>query len=158
IKWRNEDERIDLSNIDFDALKKKFEQSKKKTLTEKLKNEVAKKLKGMMQKNKTRADFYEKFLKMIEEYNAGSKNIDAFFQELLKFAKELDEEEKRAVKENLTDEELTIFDLLTRPSIELSKKEEMQVKKVAKELLEKLKSELCLDWRKKHQARESVLL
>ena len=37
-------------------------------------------------------------------------------------------------------------------------KDELQVKKVAKELLDKLKSELCLDWRKKHQARESVKL
>ena len=112
----------------------------------------------MMEKNKTRADFYEKFMKMIDEYNAGSKNIDAFFRELMEFAKTLSEEEKRAAKENLTEEELTIFDLLTKPTVKLTKKEEMQVKKVAKELLDKLKSELCLDWRKKHQARESVKL
>jgi type I restriction enzyme R subunit len=153
-----DEERIDLSKIDFEALKKHFDQGKKNTLTEKLKNEVEKKLKEMMQENKTRADFYEKFIKMIDEYNAGSKNVDEFFKKLLKFAKDLDEEQKRAVKENLTDEELTIFDLLTKPKVELSKKEELQVKKVAKELLEKLKSELCIDWRKKHQARESVKL
>jgi type I restriction enzyme, R subunit len=156
-KGKDED-RIDLSKIDFEALKKIFDQGKKKTLTEKLKNEIEKKLKGMMQKNKTRADFYEKFMKMIDEYNAGSKNVDAFFKELMEFAKALDEEEKRAVKENLTDEELTIFDLLTKPAVLLTKKEEMQVKKVARDLLEKLKEELCLDWRKKHQARESVKL
>ena len=158
IKGKGKDDRVDLSQIDFDALKKHFEKGKKKTLTEKLKNEVEKKLKGMMQKNKTRADFYEKFTKMIEEYNSGSKNVDDFFKELMEFAKSLDEEEKRAVRENLTEEELTIFDLLTKPAIELTKKDELQVKKVAKELLDKLKSELCLDWRKKHQARESVKL
>jgi len=66
---------------------------------------------------------------MIEEYNAGSKNTDAFFQELMEFARALDEEEKRAVKENLTEEELTIFDLLMKPAVELTKKEEMQVTK-----------------------------
>jgi type I restriction enzyme, R subunit len=158
IRWQKKDERIDLSKIDFDALKEHFEKNKKKRSTESLKNEIKNKLQGMMQKNKTRADFYEKFMKMIDEYNAGSKNVDAFFQELMEFAKALDEEEKRAAKENLTEEELTIFDLLTRPAVELTKKEELQVKKVAKELLEKLKSELCLDWRKKHQARESVKL
>jgi hypothetical protein len=81
-----------------------------------------------------------------------------FFRELMEFAKTLSEEEKRAAKENLTEEELTIFDLLTKPTVKLTKKEELQVKKVAKELLDKLKSELCLDWRKKHQARESVKL
>tara|TARA_B100000315_G_scaffold233489_1_gene246652 strand:+ start:954 stop:1310 length:357 start_codon:yes stop_codon:yes gene_type:complete len=76
----------------------------------------------------------------------------------LEFARALDEEEKRAVKENLTEEELTIFDLLMKPAVELTKKEEMQVRKVAKQLLEKLKEELCLDWRKKNRAKESVKL
>jgi type I restriction enzyme, R subunit len=158
IRWKKEDERIDLSKIDFDGLKEHFDKNKKKKTVESLKSEIKNKLMGMMEKNKTRADFHEKFMKMIDEYNAGSKNVDAFFQELMKFAKKLDEEEKRAVRENLTEEELTIFDLLTKPAVELTKKEELQVKKVAKELLEKLKSELCLDWRKKHQARESVKL
>lgn len=159
IRGKGKDEnRIDLSKIDFEALKKFFNQGKKKTLTEKLKNEVEKKLKGMMQKNKTRVDFYKQFMEMIDEYNAGSKNVDVFFHELIEFAKALGEEEKRAVKENLTDEELTIFDLLTKPAVVLTKKEELRVKGVAKELLEKLKSELCLDWRKKHQAKESVKL
>ena len=36
-----------------------------------------------MQKNKTRADFYEKFMEMIDEYNAGSKNIDTFFLDMI---------------------------------------------------------------------------
>ena len=158
IRWQKQDERIDLSKIDFKGLKKHFEKSKKKKATESLKNEIKKKLEGMMQRNKTRADFYEKFMEMIEEYNAGSKNTDAFFQELMEFARTLDEEEKRAVKENLTEEELTIFDLLMKPAVELTKKEEMQVRKVAKQLLEKLKEELCLDWRKKNRAKESVKL
>ncbi len=159
IRGKGKDEnRIDLSKIDFEALKKFFNQGKKKTLTEKLKNEVEKKLKGMMQKNKTRVDFYAQFMEMIDEYNAGSKNVDVLFHELIEFAKDLKEEEKRAVKENLTEGELAIFDLLTKPAVVLTKKEELRVKGVAKELLEKLKSELCLDWRKKHQARESVKL
>mgnify|MGYP000358984902 CR=1 FL=1 len=51
-----------------------------------------------------------------------------------------------------------VFDLLMKPAIELTTKEEAPVKKIAKELLGKLKEELCLDWRKKHQAKESVKL
>lgn len=49
---------------------------------------------------------------MIEEYNAGSKNIEEFFAELLAFAKELDDEEQRAVREEMSEEELVIFDLI----------------------------------------------
>ena len=158
IRWQKQDERIDLSKIDFDGLKEHFGKNKKRRYTESLKNEIKNKLLGMMEKNKTRTDFYEKFMKMIEEYNAGSKNVDALLRELMEFAKALNEEEKRAAKENLTEEELTIFDLLMKPAVKLTKKEEMRVKKVAKELLKKLRSELCLDWRKKNQAKESVKL
>jgi type I restriction enzyme R subunit len=49
------------------------------------------------------------------------------------------EEEKRGISEKLTEEELVIFDLLTKPEIKMTKAEEREVKKVAKELLEKLK-------------------
>jgi type I restriction enzyme, R subunit len=60
IRWKKEDKRIDLSKIDFDALKEHFDKNKKKRSTESLKNEIKNKLQGMMQKNKTRSDFYEK--------------------------------------------------------------------------------------------------
>ncbi|MGP8320100.1 MAG: type I restriction enzyme endonuclease domain-containing protein, partial [Methanosarcinaceae archaeon] len=70
---------------------------------------------------------------------------------------ELNAEEKRGIAENLTEEELTIFDLLKTPDMMLTKKDELQVKKVAKKLLETLKGEkLVLDWRKRQQSRASV--
>ena len=96
---------------------------------------------------------------MIDEYNKGSLNIEEFFKQLVLLSHELQEEERRAIRENLTEEELTIFDLLTRPDIHLTKKEEGQVKGVAKDLLEILKHEkLVLDWRKRQQTRASVRL
>jgi hypothetical protein len=52
---------------------------------------------------------------------------------------------------------LAIYDLLRKAGVTLSVTEEQQIKKVAKELLERLKSErLVLDWRKKQQARAAV--
>lgn len=95
---------------------------------------------------------------MIEEYNAGSKNIEHFFDELLAFTKKLSEEEQRAVAENLSEEELAVFDLLMRPHPELSDSEVKEVKTVARELLETLKREkLVLDWRRRQQSRAVVL-
>jgi len=47
--------------------------------------------------------------------------------------------------------------LLTKPEINLTRKERNQVKKTARELLEVLKREkLILDWRKRQQARAQV--
>ncbi len=154
-----DDQLIDLSRIDFDALKKKFDSGHKNIEVEKIKGKIAAKLKKMVRLNRMRMDYLEKFRKMIEEYNAGSMNVDEFFNRLVDFAWSLNEEEKRNMRENLSEEELAIFDLLTKPGIKLSKKEEQQVKKAAKDLLENLKKEkLVLDWRKRQQSRTQVRL
>lgn len=148
---------IDLSQIDFAALQKKFEEGKKATETEKLKGQIEKKLDKMVRENKGRIDFLEKFQKLIESYNASSHNLEGFFKELMNFAQNLTEEEQRAHRENLTEEELAIFDLLTQPEPALSEKEKDEVKKVAKELLAKLKAEkLVLDWKLKTQTKADV--
>ncbi len=111
----------------------------------------------MVEFNKTRLNYFDKYHKMIEEYNSGSRNVDWFFSELLELAQELNEEEKRAIAEKLTEEELAIFDLLTKPNINLSKQEEKEVKDIAQELLATLKREkLVIDWRKRQQTRASV--
>jgi type I restriction enzyme, R subunit len=149
---------VNLSEIDFEALQAKFAQSHKRTEAEKLKRLIEGKLAQMMAVNSSRADFAEKFQKLIDAYNAGSQNIEDFFKELKEFAKGLTEEEQRAVAEGLTEEELALFDILTKPEPKLTKAEEAEVKKVCKELLATLKREkLVLDWREKQQARASVM-
>jgi len=114
----------------------------------------------MVRLNKTRVTLLEKFQSMIDEYNAGSANVELFFDKLLAFTKELREEEKRGLAEALTEEELALFDLLTRdPEPDLTEKEKRQVKSAARELLETLKrGRLVLDWRKRQQSRAQVLI
>ena len=66
------------------------------------------------------------------------------------FAQTLNEGERRGIAEELSEEELAMFDLLTKPEPKLTKKQDVEVKKVARELLKTLKKEkLVLDWRKK---------
>ncbi len=104
-------------------------------------------------------DYLKKFQDMIDEYSAGSYNIEEFFKKLTAFAQALDEEEKRGIAEQLTEEELALFDLVTKPDPELTEKQQMEVKKVARTLLETLKREkLVLDWRKRQQSRAAVKL
>ena len=148
---------IDLSQIDFEALRAQFDKGRKAVEVQKLRAKIAVKLAQMVKLNRTRIDFLEEFQKMIDEYNAGSSNVETFFAKLMAFAKRLSAEEKRGIAENLTEEELVIFDLLTKPNIVLTKPEEADVKKVAKALLEKLKKEkLVLDWRKQQTTRAMV--
>ena len=148
---------IDLSQIDFAELQRKFEEGKKAIETEKLKGQIEKKLAVMVRENKGRLDFLEKFQQLIEAYNTSSHNIDTFFNELLAFAQNLTEEEQRAAREGLSEEELAIFDLLTQPEPKLSDKEKDEVRKVARALLEKLKAEkLVQDWQMKMQTKADV--
>ncbi len=80
---------------------------------------------------------------------------EQFFKQLTEFAQALSEEEQRHIAEQLTEEELAIFDLITKPDPTLTKKEEQDVK--AQELLNTLKHEkLVLDWRKRQQSRAAV--
>lgn len=150
---------IDLSKINFEALAKRFKESKhKNTDLEALRAAIQAKLERLVRLNRTRADFTEKFEALIESYNNGSRNIEQLFEELLKLSNSLDDEQERHVRENLTEEELVIFDILTRPAPELSTAERDEVKKVAKDLLSRLKQLLVLNWRQKSAARSTLKL
>jgi type I restriction enzyme R subunit len=149
---------INLSEIDFQALQAKFTTSRKHTEAEKLRRLIEGKLTQMLKLNSSRANLAEKFKKLIDEYNAGSHNIETFFAQLVQFARELTDEEKRAIAAGLSEEEQALFDVLTKPEPTLTKVDEAEVKKVCRELLAKLKQDkLILDWREKQQARAAVM-
>ena len=150
-------EPIDIGGIDFDALAEMLARTKKpkRSDIERLKNIIERRLGKMMSLNFTRQDLQEKFKKLIEEYNKGAYTAELFFEELSKFVNELNEEDKRAAREGLNEEELAIFDLLCK-EVELSEKERNKVKVTAKELLLKLKDVLVIDWRKKQRTKAKV--
>ena len=88
----------------------------------------------------------DRLTSLLDEYNSSAHDINKIFEELVELANALTEEEQRAVKESLNEEELAIFDILLKENI--NPKEREEVKKTATELIEKLKQEkLVLDWR-----------
>lgn len=150
---------LDLSKINFEALAKRFEKSRhKNTDLEVLKVAIRAQLEKMIQSNRTRADFAEKFEALIESYNAGSRSIEELFAELMALSNSLNDEQQRHVRENMSEEELVIFDILTRPAPELSTEERAEVKKAARELLARLKALLVLNWQQKSTARSQIKL
>jgi len=152
---------VDLSTLDFDKLKAAFAKTpRKNTLTYNLQQAIEKKLQQMLKENPLRLEFYERYKEIIADYNAGKtlENTVKAFENLNDFIKDLTVEEQRAVRENLEDQEaLAIFDLL-REGKELEGKELKQVKKVARETLDKLKKEkLKIErWRESRQITAQV--
>jgi type I restriction enzyme R subunit len=149
---------IDLSKIDFGALAKKFEKSKAKNIeAQQLRALIERKLDNLIRLNASRYDFLDRFQKMIEAYNSGALSIEQLFAELVTFTKDLSEEEERHLRENISEEELAVFDILTRPGPDLTPMETEAIKKVCKDLLAKLKTEkLVLAWRTKRTTRAAV--
>lgn len=148
--------RVDLSGIDFDKLADLFAASPKVT-AEKLRDEAEDKARKMAEANPTRQPLVERLEKLVADYNAGSVDAEQFFEALKAFIGDMDEEEQRAAREELTEEELAIFDLLTTPEPKLTKAEEQEVKRVARSLLEKLRDLTgAIDWVRGQETRGAV--
>ena len=153
---------VNLSKIDFDQLREKFRTQYRYIEVERLRTSISRQLSEMVRRNRTRMDYQERFEQIIAEYNeaamsADGIDVDEWFEQLIALANELIEEGCRAVTERLSEEELTVFDLLTQPEIDLTQAEKEEVKAISKELLLKLKQEkLFLDWRNTQQARAGV--
>ena len=144
----NPDPLIDLSLIDFDGLAAKFA-GRKRAETDRLAQLLREQAIGAATRNPTRYELVERIEKLITDYNAGSINIDEYLRRLIKLSKTLTEEEERAVREGMTEEELAIVDLLTQPDPVLTDEERETVKASAKKLLEHLHEKLVQDWRRK---------
>ena len=93
----------DLSQIDFEALKQQFEQGRKRTEAERLRGTINARLRRLVRLNRSRMNYLEEFQRLIDEYNTGSRNVEEFFDELIEFAQRLNEEEQRAMAENLSE-------------------------------------------------------
>jgi len=149
----------DISKIDFNRLKEEFKKyPRKNTTMQSLKCAVEQRLKRMLERNPLRTDFYKRYQEVISDYNYEKDRltIEETFAALLKFVEELDNEEKRAVREGLDEENLALFDILLKP--ELSTRDRSRIKKVAKDLLAALKAEkLRIDnWREKETTKAAV--
>ncbi len=149
---------IDLSKIDFEVLMRKFERTPNKNIeAQQLRALIERKLDNLIRLNASRYDFLDRFQKMIEAYNSGALSIEQLFAELVTFTKDLNDEEQRHLREQISEEELAVFDILTRPGPDLTIMETESIKKVCKDLLAKLKTEkLVLAWRTKRTTRAAV--
>lgn len=152
--------RFDISKINFDLLRREFAKSKEKNLILRdIQDLLQERIACMMAENPSRINFYEKYQKIIQEYNKEQDraSIEKTFEELTKLSNELSEEEKRYVREGFTsDEELSVYDLLF--SDNLNARDIKKIKEVAKDLLKKIKDKIAeLDhWTDKPETKAEV--
>ena len=156
-----DNKKFDISKIDFDRLRREFERVKNKNLLLKdLQVLVEQRLAQMMKNNPLRIDYYQRYQDIVDEYNKDNKKdeIAIIFEKLMVLVNELDDEQKRYVKEGFdSDEELSIYDLLISGQ-SLSKEDIKKVKKLAQEMLTKIKARIHeLDhWRDKEETQSII--
>lgn len=154
------DKTFNISKIDFDRLRREFEKAQNKNLVFRdIQQMVEQRLAQMLNINPSRMNYYERYQSIVEDFNKDNKKdeIAAIFERLMQLAQEMDEEQKRYVREGFnSDEELAVYDLLFRES--LTKDEIKKVKKVAQTLLTAIKDQISkLDhWRDKEETQSVV--
>ena len=154
-------QRIDLSGLDFKKIENEFlkVQENKNVAVQSLKERLRKKLDKMLEANITRINFLERYQEIIENYNNGKEysTMKELFDQLVVLLGDLSDEEKRSERENLDEDELTVFDLLNSGK-KVSDKEKHKLKEIAQKLLERLKNnEFKVDrWIEKSQTTSAV--
>lgn len=97
----------------------------------------------MLARNPARMDYQVKCEAIIADYNPEKDRttIEETFHRLVELVNSLDEEQKRATKEGLGEDELALFDLLLKDNLDKTSRE--RVKQASRHLLASIKARLA---------------
>lgn len=136
---------FDLSKIDLDKLRDEFAKKvrRKATALHDIRDIVEQKLADMLARNPMRMDYQVKYEAIIADYNSEKDHttIEETFRRLVELVQSLDEEQTRAARENLSDDELAMFDLLKRE--DLTKVDRERIKQASRDMLASIKARLA---------------
>lgn len=151
---------IDLSQINMEKLRDEFRKKvkRKATVIEDIRQIVEEKLAQMLARNPLRMNYEKKYQEIIAAYNQDKDRatVEDTFAKLIDLANSLDAEQRRAVEEGLSEEQLALFDLLARS--DLSKADQERIKQASRELLAGVLQVIApLDrWTEKEQTQAEV--
>ena len=136
---------FDLSQIDMEKLRDEFAKKvrHKATALQDIRELVEQKLAQMLADNPSRMDYQQKYEEIVADYNREKDRvtIEETFRRLVELVDELDSEQKRAVEEGLSEDELALFDLLKKD--DLGKTDRERVKQSSRDLLAAIKARLA---------------
>ena len=155
--------RFDLSQIDMEKLRDEFAKKvrHKATAIQDIREIIEQKLAEMLARNPSRMDYQQKYEEIVADYNREKDRatVEETFRRLTELMDELDAEQRRAVEEGLSEDELALFDLLKKE--DLGKAERERVKQASRDLLASIKArleELDRFWEKERTKAEIVVL
>jgi type I restriction enzyme R subunit len=104
---------------------------------------VEQKLAEMLARNPSRMDYQRKYEEIVADYNKEKDRttVEETFRRLIELVNSLDEEQKRATREGLAEDELALFDLLLKDGLDHTARE--RVKQASRELLAAVKARLA---------------
>jgi type I restriction enzyme R subunit len=136
---------FDLSQIDLERLRDEFAKkvTRKATAIQDIRDILERKLAEMLARNPMRMDYQRKYEEIVADYNREKDRttIEETFRRLVELVKSLDEEQKRAAKEGLREDELALFDLLQKDDLDRTSRE--RLKQASRELLASIKARLA---------------
>jgi type I restriction enzyme R subunit len=136
---------FDLSQIDLERLRDEFAKKvqRKATALQDIRDIVERKLAEMLARNPARMDYQRKYEEIVADYNREKDRttIEETFRRLVQLVNSLDEEQKRATREGLREDELALFDLLQKDGLDKTTRE--RVKQASRELLAAIKARLA---------------
>lgn len=136
---------FDLSKINLDKLRDEFTKKvrRKATAIQDIRDIVERKLADMLARNPLRMNYQVKYEGIIADYNSEKDRttIEDTFRRLVELVRSLDEEQERAARKNLSDEELAMFDILKRD--DLTKADRERVKQASRDMLISIKAQLA---------------
>jgi type I restriction enzyme R subunit len=136
---------FDLSRIDLERLREEFAKkvTRKATTIQDIRDIVELKLAQMLARNPTRIDYQRKYDEIVTAYNQEKDRttIEETFRQLIELVNSLDEEQKRATREGLGEDELALFDLLQKDGLDQKTRE--RVKQASRELMASIKARLA---------------
>ena len=151
---------VDLSQINMEKLRDEFGRKvkRKASVIEDIRQIVEEKLAQMLAKNPLRMNYEKKYQEIIAAYNADKDRatVEDTFARLLDLANSLDAEQRRAIELGLSEEQLALFDLLSKES--LNKAERELIKQASRELLAELQRLIAPleQWTEKEQTQAEV--
>ncbi len=151
---------VDLSQIDMEKLRDEFSKKvkRKATVIEDIRQIVEDKLAQMLAHNPLRMNYEKKYQEIIAAYNQDKDRatVEDTFIKLMMHVNSLDAEQRRAVEEGLSEDQLALFDLLQRS--DLSKVDRERIKQASRELLAGVLEVIApLDrWTEKEQTQAEV--
>lgn len=152
--------KFDISEIDFSRLSQEFAKTKRPhLLLDDLRDVIEKRLIVALKENPLRIDFFERYERIIEEYNSEQDKvtIEKTFNDLMRLSKELDEKQREWIKEGFDNQQqMTVFEMLFKE--ELTNAEIKKVKSIAVELEEAVQDRLreIVKWTEKPETREII--